>query len=58
LVAILRLVNNAALRQRLGAGARDFAARHFMNWDVRVAAEIAVLDRLAGGPPPPREAAS
>ena len=49
--ALVKLVNDAALRRRLGTGARDFAARHFMDWDARVGAEIAVLDRLAGGPP-------
>jgi glycosyltransferase involved in cell wall biosynthesis len=51
--AIARLVNDPELRRRLGANARAFAAQSFMSWDERVAAEIAVLDRLAGGPPAP-----
>jgi glycosyltransferase involved in cell wall biosynthesis len=53
--ALARLAGDAALRRRLGESARQFAARTFMNWDERVGAEIAVLDRLAGGTPPPRE---
>jgi len=44
--AIARLANDAALRQRLGEEARAFAARHFMSWKDRVAAEIAVFERL------------
>jgi glycosyltransferase involved in cell wall biosynthesis len=50
--AIARLLNDPELRRRLSASARAFAAQNFMSWDERVAAEIAVLDRLAGGPPP------
>jgi glycosyltransferase involved in cell wall biosynthesis len=46
--AIQRLVDDAPLRQRLGEAARQFAARSFMSWDERVAAEIVLLDRLAG----------
>ena len=46
--ALTRLCDDAELRRRLGRGAREFAARHFMNWDERVAAEIAVVDRLTG----------
>jgi glycosyltransferase involved in cell wall biosynthesis len=45
--ALLRLVADAELRRRLGRAARDFAARHFMSWDERVAAEVALVDRLA-----------
>jgi glycosyltransferase involved in cell wall biosynthesis len=43
-----RLADDPDLRRRLGQGARDFAMRHFMSWDERVAAEIALLDRLTG----------
>jgi glycosyltransferase involved in cell wall biosynthesis len=46
-LGMARLAADAALRRRLGTAAREFAARHFMGWDARVGAEIAVLDRLA-----------
>ena len=49
--ALLRLVEDEPLRSSLGAQAASFAATHFMDWETRVAAEIAVLDRLAGGAP-------
>ena len=49
--AIARLADDAALRQRLGSAARDFAARRFMSWDARVAAEIALIDRLVAAAP-------
>ena len=47
---IVRLANEGALRETLGAGARAFAARNFMDWDVRVAAELELFRRLAGAP--------
>lgn len=49
--AIQRLVDDESLRRRLGDAARQFAARSFMNWDERVAAEIELIDRLAGRKP-------
>jgi glycosyltransferase involved in cell wall biosynthesis len=45
---LTRLCDDPELRRRLGHGAQDFAARHFMSWDERVAAEIAVVDHLTG----------
>lgn len=51
--AIARLADDAALRQRLGQEGRAFAARHFMSWKERVAAEIVVLDRLIAKRPAP-----
>jgi len=54
--ALARIAEDAALRERLGARARDFARHHFMGWDARIAAEIALFDRLAGGSPPERRA--
>jgi glycosyltransferase involved in cell wall biosynthesis len=45
--ALGRIADDAALRRTLGAGARAFAARHFMSWDARVAAEVALVERLA-----------
>jgi glycosyltransferase involved in cell wall biosynthesis len=44
--AIVRICEDSDLRNRLGATARDFAARTFMNWDQRVGAEIETVDRL------------
>ncbi|MBI3871597.1 MAG: glycosyltransferase family 4 protein [candidate division Zixibacteria bacterium] len=52
--AMARLANDAPLRLRLGDQARQFAAREFVNWDGRVAAEIAIIDRLTGCTPEPR----
>ncbi len=49
--AIARLADDTTLRRALGSQARAFAARHFMSWEDRVAAEIAVLDRLVAAPP-------
>lgn len=46
-----RIANDSGLRERLGTGARDFAARHFMNWEERVGAELVLVRRLAGTPP-------
>jgi len=46
---LVRVCDDADLRRRLGLAARDFAARHFMSWDERVAAEIALVDRLTAG---------
>jgi len=48
---IARLAGDPELGRRLGSAAREFAATHFMTWRERVAAEIAVLDRLAGVAP-------
>jgi len=45
--AIRRLVDDAELRRRLGLGAAAFAQREFLDWDRRVAAEIALVRRLA-----------
>jgi glycosyltransferase involved in cell wall biosynthesis len=50
--ALQRLAVDAALRDRLGTQAREFARAHFMGWDARVGAEIALLDRLAGSNAP------
>jgi glycosyltransferase involved in cell wall biosynthesis len=44
--ALARIAGDAPLRRRLGAGAREFAARHFMSWEARVAAEVALVERL------------
>jgi glycosyltransferase involved in cell wall biosynthesis len=57
--ALVRLAGDAALRRQLGMGARAFAARTFMSWDTRVAAEVALVDRLvqrAGAAAPPAHA--
>ncbi len=45
-LALARIADDPALRARLGREARAFAARNFMGWDARVAAEIDVLERL------------
>ena len=49
--AIARLADDIPLRQALGARARAFAARHFMSWEDRVAAEIRVIDQLVDATP-------
>jgi glycosyltransferase involved in cell wall biosynthesis len=46
--ALVRIADDTALRQRLGHAAREFAARNFMGWKTRVAAEVALIDRLTG----------
>lgn len=50
--AIVALAGDAALRQRLGAGARRFAETHFWTWEQRLAAEIAEVERIAGAAKP------
>lgn len=50
--AIVALAGDAALRQRLGAGARRFAEMHFWTWEQRLAAEIAEVERIAGAAKP------
>jgi glycosyltransferase involved in cell wall biosynthesis len=45
--AVVWLAAEPELRRRLGSAARIFAAQNFMGWPERIAAEIAVLDRLA-----------
>lgn len=52
--ALRRLAADADLRRRLGAAARDFAERHFLDWDARVAREIDLVDRLVGDRAPER----
>lgn len=46
--ALARLATDAGLRQRLGTAAREHAERHFLDWDARVGAELALVDRLVG----------
>jgi glycosyltransferase involved in cell wall biosynthesis len=41
-----RIADDRALRERLGAGAREFAARNFMDWNQRVGAELELVRRL------------
>lgn len=50
--AIVALAGDAALRERLGAGARRFAETHFWTWEQRLAAEIAEVERIAGAAKP------
>ncbi len=45
---MVRVASDRDLRLRLGRQAREFARAHFMGWEARVAAEIALVDRLTG----------
>ncbi len=46
--AIVALAGDAALRERLGRGARAYAEERFWTWEQRLAAEIAEVERVAG----------
>jgi glycosyltransferase involved in cell wall biosynthesis len=48
---MVRSASDPELRRRLGQQGREFARRHFMGWEARVAAEIALVDRLTGRAP-------
>jgi glycosyltransferase involved in cell wall biosynthesis len=47
--AVLRLVGDQELGQRLQRGARAAADAHLLSWDERVAREIAVIEDAAAG---------
>jgi len=46
--AAAELAADSALRARLGAGARAYAAEHFWTWEARMDAEVRDVERLAG----------
>jgi glycosyltransferase involved in cell wall biosynthesis len=49
--AVAALIDDEALRERMGRGARAFAREHFVGWSTRVAMECDLMERLvAKGP--------
>lgn len=48
--AVVTLAEDAAIRQRLGEGAREYASEHFWTWDARLQAELEEVERLVQEP--------